>query len=98
MHWCRYVLRVPLDHSTRSLLSFDAAAGGLKRPHGRSLTIWLDIIGKDLQRLNIAMEDVKGLAWDHQRWRALMDLAISKHEDSTGTGMTPVKQEYEGMY
>lgn len=72
------------DHSIKTLLLFDAADVGWKRLQDRSHLRWLDVIGEGLQGLTVTLKDAEELAWDHQRWRALMDQVSSVHDDISG--------------
>lgn len=81
IRWLGHLLRLPLEHPTRAIFSFDPAAAGWKRPRGKPHTRWLDVIKKDLQYQGLTLEDAADLAQDRGHWRALVKLIGSTHCD-----------------
>lgn len=45
---------------------------------------WLDVIGEDVQLLDIPVTDADRWAYDHQLRRAHMDLLVSTHDGVSG--------------
>ncbi|KAJ8287175.1 hypothetical protein GJAV_G00048520 [Gymnothorax javanicus] len=81
IRWYGHVLRLPPEHLTRAVLSFNPTTAGWKRPCCRPHTRWLDIIKEDLHHLGINMEAAEDLAEDHPYWRNLVKLISSTHSD-----------------
>lgn len=72
VRWFGHIQRLPDSHPTIRILSFDPIAAGWRRPRGAPRTRWLDLVRKDLQRVDIRWQDVPNLAADRRGWRNIV--------------------------
>lgn len=81
MRWYGHIKRLPPEHPTHTILHFDPKSAGWKRPRGAPRTRWIDVITRDLHLLGLSLAEAEPLALDRPKWRRLVNLIGSTHDD-----------------